>query len=336
MQIWWNLHLLQLCYDAGGGGHVLKNINAREYNLIGLQMLEKRLKDTHPQKEIILAKVKAAKAGLQGERRISEVFAKYTFPFEYLLAENIGLDANGKFQMDAIFLTPYFLVILESKNISGKLFFKQNPALLERETPAGKIDVFESPEIQLSRNIYLLQEWLGEQSLTIPIYGVIVLSNPKVRVVEPPRKHSTILPQTIPVYLRNLPRENVYFDSDKIQKFSKQIKIGQQIYIPFPLCERWGINPTDLRSGVQCENCDLLGMIKRKNGWNCPRCGHIDKVGHEKALRDWFMLISDTITNKQCRTFLHIESSDVAHRLLQSLNLIETGTSRDRKYKWVW
>lgn len=299
-------------------------------------MLVKRLNDSHPQKNIILAKAKAAKAGLQGERRISEVFAKYTFPFEYLFIENIGLDSNGKFQMDAIFLTPYFLVILESKNISGSLFFKQNPALLERETSNGKVDVFESPEIQLSRNIYMLQEWLEVQVLTIPIYGVIVLSNPKVRVIDPPKKHNAILPQTIPVYLRNLPRERVYFDSNEMQKFSEKIKVSQQIYIPFPMCARWGINPEDLRSGVQCENCDFHGMLKRKNGWTCPCCGHLDNVGHEKAIRDWFMLISDTITNKQCRTFLHLESSDIAHRLLQSMNLIQTGTSRNRKYRWTW
>ncbi|MFJ7827775.1 nuclease-related domain-containing protein [Psychrobacillus sp. NPDC096623] len=315
---------------------MLRDMDSREYNLIGLQMLGKRLNETHPQKEIIIAKAKAAKAGLHGERKISEVFEKYTFPFEYLLVENIGLNSNGYFQMDAIFLTPYFLVILESKNINGKLFFKQNPAMLERETAEGKIDVFESPEIQLSRNIYLLQEWLGKQVMTIPIHGVIVLSNPKVRVIEPPKKHSAILPQTIPVYLRNLPRENVYFDSGDMEKFCSQIKVGQQAYIPFPMCVRWGINPEDLRSGVCCENCNFHGMIKRKSGWICPSCGHFDKFAHEKAIRDWFMLISDTITNKQCRTFLHLESSEIAHRLLQSMNLIQTGTSRNRKYKWVW
>lgn len=325
-----------MCYDAGGGGWLLTKIDTRDYNLVGLQMLGERLNDTHPQKEIIIAKANAAKAGLQGERRISEVFAKYTFPFEYILVENVGLNSNGKFQMDAIFLTPYFLVILESKNISGKLFFKQNPALLERETNEGKIDVFESPEIQLSRNIYLLQEWLGEHVLPIPIHGVIVLSNPKVRVIEPPKKHIAILPQTIPVYLRNLPRETMYYNSTQMQKFSEKIVVDQQTYIPFPMCARWGIKPEDLISGVRCEKCNFYGMVKRKNGWTCPICGHFDKIAHEKAIRDWFMLITDTITNKQCRTFLHLESSEIAHRLLQSMNLTHTGTSRDRKYKWTW
>ena len=307
-----------------------------EYNLIGLQVLGERLNDTHAQKEVIIAKAKAAKAGLQGERRISEVFAKYTFPFEYLFVENVGLNSNGKFLTDPVFLTPFFLVILESKNISGKLFFKQNPALLERETNDGKIDVFESPEIQLSRNIYLLKEWLGDQALTIPIHGVIVLSNPKVRVIEPPKKHSAILPQTIPVYLRNLPRENVYFNSNEMQKFSEKIKVDQQTYIPFPMCARWGIKPEDLKSGVRCENCNFHGMVKRKSGWTCARCGHFDKFAHEKAIRDWFMLISDTITNKQCRTFLHLESNYIAHRILHSMNLTKIGTSRNTKYKWIW
>ena len=70
-------------------------------------------------------------------------------------------------------------MVLESKNIGGELSFKQNPSQLERENEEGKVDVFESPEVQIERNIFLLDEWLKQHGVTIPVFGVIVLTNSK-------------------------------------------------------------------------------------------------------------------------------------------------------------
>jgi len=310
---------------------------SEEYNYIGLQLLSRRLPEMHEMKELIRSKMHMAMAGIHGEVRVDAVFNKYSFPFDYVVLHDVSLESYGKFQMDTVFLTQHFVVILESKNIGGKLSFKQNPFQLERENEEGKVDVFESPEVQIERNMYLLSDWLKQKGVTIPIHGVIVLTNPKVRVIEPSTKYNTILHQTIPVYLRNIPREKKCMSSQDMRALSKEIITSHKPYFPYPMCSRWGIDPHDLHTGVYCEKCETFGMMKRNNGWNCTRCGHVDRFAHEKAIREWFVLIGENINNRQCRTFLHIDSHHVASRLLQSMDLIKTGTSQSNiEYKWKW
>ena len=242
-----------------------------------------------------------ALAGIHGEVRVDRVFNNYSFPFEYAVLHDVCLESYGNFQIDTVFLTQYFAMILESKNIGGKLSFKQNPKQLERENEEGKVDAFESPEVQIERNIYLLREWLKQHGLTIPVFGVIVLTNSKVRVIEPPTDYNVILHQTIPIYLKkNIPREKQYMSNKEMHKLSEEISKSHKPYFPYPMCSRWGINPDDLQTGVFCEKCEKFGMGKRKNGWNCMRCGHVDRLAHEKAIREWFVLIGETINNRQC------------------------------------
>lgn len=278
-----------------------------------------------------------ARAGIHGEVKVDEVFQKYSFPFEYVVLHDVSLESYGKFQIDTVFLTKYFAVIFESKNIGGKLRFKQNRPQLERENDEGKMDVFENPEVQIERNVYLFEEWLRLRGVKIPIYGVIVLTNSKVIVVESPVKYPAILHSTIPVFIRNISREKMYIEGDEIHRVAEKILAGHQTYFPYPMCGRWGINPQDLLTGVLCEKCDTLGMEKKKNGWNCPKCAHVDRHAHEKAIREWFVLIGKSINNRQCRYFLKLDSHHVASRILKSMKLDRVGTSNNTvAYKWKW
>ncbi|MFJ8066302.1 nuclease-related domain-containing protein [Psychrobacillus sp. NPDC096426] len=291
----------------------------------------------HAMKELIHSKVQAARAGVNGEVRVDDVFQKYSFPFEYVVLHDVSLESRGKFQMDTICLTQYFAVILESKNIGGSLSFKDNPLQLVRELDDGKMDAFESPEVQIERNKYLLSDWFRSIGVELPIYGVIVLSNPKTIVVNSPHKFPIIFPQTIPVFLRNIPRAKVYMDVHQMHNLAKEIVASHRSYIPYPMCKRWSIDPRDLLTGVLCEKCDKLVMVKRKNGWNCLNCGHVDRHAHEKAIREWFVLIGESINNRQCRYFLQLDSFQSASRILNSMGLVREGTSKSNTiYKWIW
>ena len=66
--------------------------------------------------------------------------------------------------------------------------------------------------------------------------------------------------------------------------------------------------------------------------WYCQSCQSQCKNAHVRALLDYYMLVGDTISNRECREFLNIESQYVAKRLLQKLNLPSTGPDRIRKY----
>jgi hypothetical protein len=66
--------------------------------------------------------------------------------------------------------------------------------------------------------------------------------------------------------------------------------------------------------------------------WICPHCQSSSKDAHIQAIHDYFFLISSTISNKQCRDFLHLASEMTAYRLLSEMNLPHNGITKGRIY----
>ncbi|MEI4770146.1 nuclease-related domain-containing protein [Psychrobacillus sp. FJAT-51614] len=307
-----------------------------EHKYMGLKMLYHRLPKEHAMKSLINSRMFSAKAGIIGETIVEEIFDKYQFPFECRILHDVSLTSNGKFQMDTVFITPYGIVILECKNIIGELSFQNDPACLFRRLENGQEDTFESPEEQVNRNIYLLREWLKDRGISLPVSGVIVFSTTKSKIVKPPDHVHVIYATSIPVYLRSLRTQKEYMSANQMDYLAKNIIESHQSYLPYPMCKNWGINPSELITGVQCGKCERFGMDKLKAGWYCLSCGYIDRQAHEKALRDWFGLISNSLTNRECRKFLHINSTQTSLRIIESMNLRRIGNNNKIIYQWKW
>lgn len=309
---------------------------SNEYKYMGLELLYNRLPEEHAMKTVINTNLLSAKAGNIGERIVEDIFGKYQFPFNYRVLHDVSLISNGKFQLDTLFISPYYVVIFESKNIVGELSFETEPYCLIRKLENGKKDIYESPEVQVDRNKYLLGEWLIERGIDIPVMGVIVLSNRNSKVVKPPMQTPLIYATSIPVYLRNLQRQKEFLTVTQISDIAQKILKEHRTYFPYPMCENWRINPSDLITGVKCKSCDRFGMEKLKIGWHCSACGNIDRWAHESAIRDWFTLISNSLTNRECRQFLHINSYQTSLRIIERMKLEKYGENNKTIYKWNW
>ena len=307
-----------------------------EYSYMGLQMLYRRLPSEHEMKQVIYSKMLSAKAGIIGEKKVVEVFDRYPFSFDYRVLHDVSLSSNGNFQMDTVFISPYSVVILECKNIVGELHFETEPLCLTRNLESGRKDTFESPEVQVDRNKLLMKEWLQIRGIDVPVKGVIVFSSTKSRVVKSPDHTDVIYATSIPVYLRTLEREKECLSAYQMEELARIIVEEHKPYFPYPMCKRWGINPAELTTGVQCGKCEQFGMVKRNNGWICTSCGNIDKVAHVQAVYEWFALVENRISNKECRKFLRIDSSQLASRLLNSMSLSRVNKSKNTIYRWRW
>ncbi|MBK3497277.1 NERD domain-containing protein [Viridibacillus sp. YIM B01967] len=301
--------------------------------IAGLQALYERLDAGHLKKDVVLSKWQSAKFGVIGEERITELFYTYHFPFNYRILHDVSLSSSGKFQVDTLMLTPYFAVILESKNISGVLRFETKPDRLVRTLKNGQLDVFENPAVQVERNMYLLEDWLLARGLDVPVFGAIVLTGNYQQVELAPEYVPVIFTKTIPVFLRKLDRQRSYLSLDQLDWLVQELIASHRAFMPFPMCTRWGIDITELRSGVKCTECGRFGMERIKRTWECPICKHRDAKAHEHTIRDWFMLVSKTITNKECRQFLHIDHHQTASRILNCMELIVKGVGKGTTYE---
>jgi hypothetical protein len=74
-------------------------------------------------------------------------------------------------------------------------------------------------------------------------------------------------------------------------------------------------------------------MIRKRGRGICPSCTFRSKDAHLYALHDYESLFQSTITNKQMRNFLKLESESTTHKILVSMQLPRKGTTKGRTYE---
>ena len=196
------------------------------------------------------------------------------------------------------------------------------------------MDAFECPSVQLRRNRYLLEDWFQGRNLFVPIRTAVVFTNPRQLIENTRPELEVLFPNEVPAMLRERESNAPILDSKTFTRSANELLEGNSDYNPFPMCKRFRIDPAEIKSGVQCGNCGTLGMQRIFRGWGCNVCQSVSKTAHVQAITDWFMLISDTMTNRECREFLHIPNNYTASRLLDDLPLEPEGVNRGRYYRF--
>lgn len=302
-------------------------------SLAGVQASIKRLHPKHEAIPILTAKEFSLGAGIAGETKLAEVLRKHSFPFEHRILHDLSLFSASSFQIDSLFVTRFFAIVFEVKNISGRLAFKDNPPQLVRTRETGEVDGFESPAAQVERNGDLLEAWFKEHGINIPVYRVVVLAYPRQIVDRPPANTPVLFPTHVPPFIRDLPRKHPSLDYRTLNWLGEKLVASHNNYIPRPVCDIYNIPRRDIRTGVICSSCGAIGMVKITRSWRCTSCGRLDHKAHERSVWEWFLIMGREMTNRDCREFLHVDQK-AASRILQGMNLSSSGAFRYRKYSF--
>lgn len=119
--------------------------------ILKLQSLLRRLPKNHPKIPYIEENLAKKMAGYRGEHSIDYPLSFLTFQ-NYFILHDLRLPHNDYFfQIDTLLISPKFILMLEVKNIAGKLFFDQEFHQLVR-TLNDKEEVFPDPILQVKRH----------------------------------------------------------------------------------------------------------------------------------------------------------------------------------------
>jgi len=124
-------------------------------------------------------------------------------------------------------------------------------------------------------------------------------------------------------------REEV-INEKEIKKIHKLILKNHEPLMMDILSE-YAIPFSELISGVQCPTCERFPMKRISGTWKCSHCLTTSKTAHIKAIEE-YLLLRNYITNQQYREFLQLDSTNIAYKILTDLNLLITGTKKNRKY----
>lgn len=305
--------------------------------LLLLEALLRRLPKNHPKLSIIQGDYNKRMAGYWGEKRLDE-FLDGIPHFPFYILRDLSLNVRGVlFQIDTLLLSPFFAIILESKNIAGNLLFDTSFSQLIR-TSDSKEEAFEDPILQSQNQRRNLINWLKDQKIPlIPIETLVVMSNSSA-VVKSTSGNDILSKKVVPVkkvlarieQLTDLYKKELFSDKE-VKKIAKQlIKNHQPKQIE--ILEKYKISLDEIILGVQCPNCSVIPMAYKRGKWNCTSCGSESKDAHLKGVEDYLLLVKNTITNKAFRDFLLLPSMNIASKLLIKMGFQSRGAKKSREY----
>ncbi|MCK6258497.1 NERD domain-containing protein [Fictibacillus sp. KIGAM418] len=303
-----------------------------------LQALLRRLPKNHSKIPFIQETLAKHTAGYRGEHSIDYPLS-FLSPQNYYIVHDLRLPHNEyHFQIDTLLISPYYLFILEVKNIAGTLFFDQDFHQLIR-TLDDKVEVFPDPILQVKRHKVQLTSWLNKHKLPdIPIETLVVISHPNSQIqTSPPHqqyvRRKVIHRNALPFKINQIEgRYNEAILSIKQLKKITRLLLKQHNSSDSSVMEQFNIHSKDIIKGVHCPECFQIPMERVHGTWLCAQCLHTCKTAHIEALRDYSYLIQSTISNREARDFLKINSNPLASRILQSISTETEGNQRGRTY----
>ncbi|OIK09544.1 hypothetical protein BIV60_23680 [Bacillus sp. MUM 116] len=303
-----------------------------------LDAILRRLPCSHAKYQQILDELSRRQAGYEGEKSLDYYYRE--LPNEkYLIFHDLNLpDGNYNCQIDTLLLTPEFILIIDVKNMAGKLVFDtENEQFFQIKNEEEK--GFSYPIAQAERHQEYINKLLIKNHFPpVPVVYLVVISNHYSSYVITGKNAYKVKPKVCKgdVMLKRIRElERIHStplltakDLRKLSRLLLKMNTPPTGY----LLQKFGIQRSDLLTGVHCPYCKYLPLIRKKQKWFCPKCQLYSMDAHIDALRDYFLLFVTKITNRGFREFARIGSIDLAGRILRSSNLHFSGTKRNRVY----
>lgn len=318
--------------------HMNKKVLEIPLRLRKLEALIRRLPDSHPKLQEISDEYGRRMSGYRGEQSL-QYYLSLLKQSNYFIFHNLRLpDISGKhfFEIDILLISSTFLSIIDAKHYRGELYFDGRFEQLIQTYKDTKKS-FQCPVTQINRHQLQLTRLLNTFKLPpTPVESLVVFTNPNA-IIDASRdfKHYNKVIKT-PSFLQKIElfekrNQEEKFDKKQLQKLSKML-LKRHTPHDQDILTQFEIKPHELLKGVRCPKCHFLPMRRKQRSWTCPSCHYSSYKPYAHSLNEYILLFGNSITNRQLRDFLGIESISTAKYILTSLGLSYTGSFKDRVY----
>ncbi|MBT2685337.1 nuclease-related domain-containing protein [Bacillus sp. ISL-37] len=310
----------------------------REYpkEIMILEAIVRRFPPDDFRKAEFEKKLYRKRAGYKGEKTL-DYYLEQIDHSEMVILYDLRIPINSThFQLDTLIITPYFLLIIDSKNYAGTLIFLPEFNQLIRVQNDIE-EVFPDPILQTKIQASQLKAFLKKHHITPPpIENLVAISNSQAIIKNPTNdkevsyrvfRSANVAFKIPPFYQKHT---QSHLSKNEMKKIARHLIKAHEPLVPDP--KSMNLPFDKIVKGGQCPACEAFGMDYRQGKWTCFSCGHKTADVHIQALRDYFLIYGPSITSKQFREFMKVRSPSTAKRLLSSMNLTFDGTTKGRTY----
>ncbi|WP_227396570.1 nuclease-related domain-containing protein [Jeotgalibacillus aurantiacus] len=310
-------------------------------DLLTLERLIARLDRNHPNLSYLEEELRRLQAGYKGECYLDSL----TDPFmtsNFSTIKNLTVPSYFEtIQYDQIHITPSFILIIECKNIIGKLTFQPEASSLKREIN-GVENYFRDPLWQLHRQVEGMKKILTELGLNIPVLGYIVFTSTNsslhTTTHQQMKLEKVIKSEQLTSQIRKLEKDyqTKYLNCEQIQALTSSLKnLSVQLSWKDPLI-KYNILVDELSLGMQCPKCGKFKLKKERFKWKCENClGLLQKIEKEQFI-DYFLLLNRKAKLKDLCAFYLVDNSRNLKYALLSSGIEIFGNTKSAEYvSWL-
>ncbi|WP_313892610.1 nuclease-related domain-containing protein [Psychrobacillus sp.] len=235
----------------------------------------KRLPACHGKLDFIREEIRKKEAGVRGENRILLKLSELRIPGTCYVFSDVSLIlGEWKVQIDCMVVTDRCCIVIESKNISGDLYFDENSDDFFKVNPNGNEISYPNPYYQLMRHIRFMKEFLRDIIPKMKVTGRVIMTAKSCRIHEKPANYpifklESMIEKVLHLYNNSSPTQ--LSDSEFNEIKQKIIRMQSTFSYP-PLCEYYKIPIQEILTGVECPHCGALGMKRTGKTWTCIAC----------------------------------------------------------------
>lgn len=292
-----------------------------------------RLPQNHEKYKLISDKIYQISAGYSGEIEVDRILIEIGLPKEAMVLKDLRLEVLPGFyiQIDTLIITQKSIILLEVKKYSGTIFFDEDAGKTIKTSPNREVENYDCAVHQVDRAVHGLKVILQNSPYALPIFPIIVMANAKAEISLYPKTIPVKYKKQLPKYIRQLLSSADVISARELKKIQEHIHLHARPQVDKPLCKRYSILATELRKGVFCPQCHHAMKKSQGRSWICEGCGVLNPFAAKEAVLDWFYLVNTTLTNKQLRAFLNIDSKS-ASRVFRQAKLKKVGKTSNMYY----
>ncbi|GGE36104.1 hypothetical protein GCM10011391_13640 [Pullulanibacillus camelliae] len=315
---------------------MIKKQRFKSQKVQALDALLRCLPENHRKRFLIQSDYSKYWKGLQGERSIDYELAD--LPTDgYDIYRDVRLVSDSyTFQIDLLILTPYFLLIIESKNLNGIVHIDKTNQFFQ--IIEGKETKISSPLHQVHRQVFRLQKWILSHGIPhIPIKWFIAFTNPTMTIRNESNDyeivHNILHAESLTDTIRSLAStfQKKSLSKNELNKMHQFI-LSEHKPPTTDILNDYNISIQDFEKGVRCPKCKKSLMRISRLIWYCDHCGHKSKNAHVQKINDYFSIVNSQISIQDGGEWLNISSRHVIRKLFYSMKLVAKGNTRNRVY----
>lgn len=293
-----------------------------------LEAVIRRLQTGSPDRDYLQKELYNAEAGIRGEHRLKKKFIEFYYPegFEIIWNNCLAL-GEWPVQIDGLLLTKSVAVIIESKNISGELYFDNSTGEFYRIDRNSVKKVMDNPAVQVEKHIRFMKSWFKQHHINLAVDGLLVFTARECELKTLPQNIRTCkLHQMMEQIFLLLKEYNLpIYSQTSLLNIKNLILSFQTPYVTKPITLQYSIKPEQLARGIHCGSCEEFAVKRDFRIWRCQLCGALDNEAAYKAVLEYFAFFGRQATNQEVRDFTGIDDRHTMKRLLAKAHIEASG-----------